>query len=203
MKQFIGGVLSASVFWAGLMFAQSRGAIDLFGSGNEDDAVVDVVARDTDTALWGKEVAERKSRKRRWGKRRRGSRGAPMQAGRYDTSDGVAGDDLESPGAREVSMGAGAEDQLSNAEIDRGIDSVFNGIQRCLLLLPPDAPAQGKVVFGMHIASSGQVTKVSLKGPNVMINGECGACFRRTVKSIRFRSFDGPDMIAHYPVVFD
>jgi hypothetical protein len=203
MKQFFGGVLSASIFWAGLMFVQSRGAFDLFGSGDEDDAVVDMVARDTDTALSGQEVSVRKGKKRPHGKRRRGSRGAPMQAGRYDTADGVAGDDLGTPEAREVSMGAGAEDQLSNEEIDRGIDRVFNGIQRCLLLLPPDAPAKGKVVFGMHIASSGQVTKVSLKGPNVMIQGECGACFRRTVKSIRFRSFDGPDMIVHYPVAFD
>ena len=55
----------------------------------------------------------------------------------------------------------------------------------------------------MHIASSGKVTKVNLKGPNVMIRGETGQCFRRTVKSVRYRSFDGPDMIAHYPIVFE
>ena len=75
--------------------------------------------------------------------------------------------------------------------------------ERCLLLLPPDAPAKGRVVFGMHITSSGQVTKVNLKGPKVMIQKETGACLRRVVKSIRFRRFDGPDMVAHYPVVFD
>ena len=100
-------------------------------------------------------------------------------------------------------MGAGGEDQLSSQEIDQGIGRVFRGIERCLVLAPPGAPTTGKVVFGMHIAPNGQVTKVNLKGPNVMIKGDVGACFRRTVKSIRYRSFDGPDMIAHYPVVFD
>ncbi len=98
---------------------------------------------------------------------------------------------------------AAEEDQLSSAEIDRGIDRVFKGIQRCLVLAPGDAPTTGKVVFGMHIASSGKVTKVNLKGPNVMIRGDVGACFRRTAKSIKYRSFDGPDMVAHYPIVFD
>ena len=125
-----------------------------------------------------------------------------MPTRQYDTSEGMVGDALGAS-SRELAMGAGGEDQLSSRGIDQGIGRVFKGIERCLLALPPDAPAKGKVVFGMHIASSGHVTKVNLKGPKVMIQGEVGACFRRVVKSPRFRSFDGPDMVAHYPVVFD
>lgn len=100
-------------------------------------------------------------------------------------------------------MGAGGEDQLSSAEIDAGIDRVFNGIQRCLILVPSQAPAVGKVVVGMKIAPSGAVTSVNLSGPNVIIKDDPGSCIRRTVKSIRYRSFKGPEMLVNYPIVFE
>ena len=61
----------------------------------------------------------------------------------------------------------------------------------------------GKVVLGMHIAPSGKVTKVGLRGPNPIVQGECGGCIRRAVKSIDYPSFDGPEMVAHYPIVFE
>ncbi len=199
MKQFLTGFAVASVVWFGVLYAQATGGISLFGDG-DDATVAPQVDTDVGPTTAPDEAAPKK--KRRGGRRRRRGDGAPMKAAAWDTSVGQAGDDLEvSP--REVSMGQGAEDQLSEAEIDKGIDRVFRGIQRCLLALPPDAPATGKVIFGMHIASSGQVTRVNLKGPNVMIQGEVGACFRRTARTIRFRAFDGPDMIAHYPIVFE
>lgn len=203
MKLFIIGFVTASGVWMAVLYAQSTGMLTLFPQA----ADADVQASDTDSAdaaLSSREI-ESPAKKRRRGKRkRRAEPGAASRQRAYDMSEGVAGDELGGPGAKEITMsGAGGEDQLSNAEIDRGIDSVFNGIQRCLLLAPPDAPTTGKVVFGMHIAPNGQVLKVNLKGPNAMIRGEVGACFRKTAKSIRYRSFDGPDMIANYPVVFE
>ena len=63
--------------------------------------------------------------------------------------------------------------------------------------------ATGKVVLGMHIAPSGRVTRVGLRGPNPIVQGECGGCIRRAVKSIQYPSFDGPEMVAHYPIVFE
>lgn len=201
MKQFIAGLLVASLGWGGLLYAQKAGMVDLLGT-KEPEKIAEPSTDDVE------QIADKdnnkKKRKKRRGKRRRrpGSQGSPMPMNQYDTTVGVVGDNLD-VGSREVGMGAGAEDQLSNAEIDQGIGRVFRGIERCLLLLPPDAPATGKIVFGMHIAPSGQVTKVNLKGPKVMIQGEPGSCLRRTVKSIRYRRFDGPAMVAHYPVAFD
>jgi hypothetical protein len=205
MKMFAFGFAAASLLWIAVVYVQSTGAIRLFGSGAED---VDAGATAEATSMRppSEMGAKASPKKKRTGKKRRHNRSSgPFLAQEgYDTSEGLAGDPLGAPGARELAMGrAGGEDQLSEAEIDRGIDGVFRGIERCLVLLPPGAPATGKLVVGMHIASSGQVTKVNLKGPNQMIRGEVGACFQRIVKSIRFRRFDGPDMIAHYPIVFD
>jgi hypothetical protein len=203
MKQFLYGVLSASIFWASLLYAQSIGTVSLFDflkddTDDDDASSFEMITIPSEESL---EKGKRKGRRKKG--RRRGPRHDFPAPNRYDTTVGQSGDDLTAPD-RGVSMGAGGrEDQLSSADIDRGIDQVFNGMERCLLALPPDAPAKGKVVFGMHIAPNGQVQKVNLKGPKVMISGDCGACFRRAVKSIRFRSFDGPDMIVHYPVQFD
>ncbi len=203
MKQFFLGLVTASLVWGGLFYLQKAKIINLLG---EDEEPVVTDSATDDATLASQDVKDTKAAGKRRG-RRRGRRAAgsgPLPERSYDMSDGVSGDVLDGPGGKELTMGAGGgEDQLSNKEIDQGIDRVFKGIERCLLTLPPDAPAAGKVVFGMNIANSGQVTKVSLKGPRHMITGETGACFQRTVKSIRFRSFEGPDMVAHYPVTFD
>jgi hypothetical protein len=202
VKQFLLGFGMATALWLAVLYAQSTGALNLFEEGAGDTP--------EGTATTGGEAAPAETtaapvkRRRRGRSSRSRATGEPPRVAEYDTSEGMAGDDLGSLGARELAMGqAGGEDQLSEAEIDRGIDGVFKGIQRCLVLLPPGAPATGKVVFGMHISSRGEVTRVNLKGPSVMIRGETGDCFRRNVKAIRFRRFDGPDMIAHYPIIFE
>jgi len=208
MKQFMGGFVVASMVWVGVLCAQSYWNFKLFDF---------LFASDTEASQsmaeleMGPTVATKKkqkgSKKRGWRKRSRGQRSSKhgqFVSREYDMSEGIKGDVLGGPGSRDLNMaGGGQVDQLSSAEIDQGIGRVFKGIERCLLLLPSDAPAQGKVIFGMKIAKSGHVTKVNLKGPNTMIQGETGACFRRKVKSIKYRPFDGPDMIAHYPIVFE
>jgi hypothetical protein len=202
MKKFVAGFVVGSAVWLAVLYAQSTGRLDLFGS---DEATGPEIVMLPETEVLSTEGKPKRRGKRRKAKRRRtgGNRQAAADPG-YDTGEGFMGDDLGSPGTREVAMGgAGREEQLSSAQIDRGIDRVFRGIERCLVLVPSNAPATGKLVLGMHIASSGRVTKVNLKGPNVLIKGEAGACFRRTVKTIRFDGFDGPDMIVHYPIIFD
>lgn len=203
MKQFLAGIIISSIVWGGLIFAEKEGMMHLFFEA--ETLTESKESAPDETKISATEIQETKKGKGRRGKgRRKSASGSPMPLNTYDMNEGISGDALDGPGGKELSMGAaGGEDQLSSQEIDQGIDRVFKGIERCLLSLPPDAPAAGKIVFGMNIASSGQVTKVNLKGPNVMISGETGACFRRTVQSIRFRSFDGPDMVAHYPVTFD
>lgn len=204
MKQFLGGMAAASVLWVSILIAQATGKIDLLGwVGLEEDEEVPV--EDATAVEAAPDESDRKTPRRRKGKRRiRRKPGSPMPEETYDLSEGVAGDALGTPGAKELTMGsAGGEDQLSAKEIDQGIDRVFRGIERCLVLAPPGAPTTGKLTVGMSIASNGAVTKVNLKGPGVMITGEVGACFRRIVKTIRYRSFDGPSMVVHYPIVFD
>ncbi|MBN2341187.1 MAG: hypothetical protein JXX29_24400 [Deltaproteobacteria bacterium] len=200
MKYFLFGVLVASLGWLGVLYGQSQGWVEVFSAPQEieeTEEVATVVVADTDTAP----VKQKKRRGHR--RRARSTGGASMTDDLgYETGDGQVGDDL-SGGARSVGMGGGAEDQLSNAEIEAAIDRRFNGIQRCLTLLPPDAPTVGRLVIGMNVANTGSVTKVNLKGPNAMIKGEPGACFRRIVSAMKFRSFGGPDMVVHYPIEFE
>ena len=202
MKQFIIGFVVASFLWLSALYAQSLGYIDFLGAGEESDT--DRIADAPDAGVGGEDLQNNKGKKSKRKRRRFAKKRKSFRSAAHDMGETTVGDDLGSTGNGELDMSSrGGEDQLSSAQIDRGIDSVFNGIQRCLVLVPSDMPASGKVVLGMHIASSGRVTKVNLKGPGAIIRGESGACIRRVVKSIEYPSFDGPDMIAHYPIVFD
>ncbi len=213
MKAFITGFSVASLMWVGLLYLQLSGSVDLGSATGITPAQADLeVVADAPTE--GDLDAKAKKPKRR--KKRRGRRhkvrtlgqASYTQAADYDYNEAQVGDDLTRSNnvadAHEVGFGTpGREEQLPHREIDRGIDSVFNGITRCLVLVPAGASTKGKIVVGMNIASSGKVTKVNLKGPNVMVKGESGACLRRTIKSIRYPGFNGPDMVVHYPITFD
>lgn len=214
MKQFALGFALASLIGIGVLYAQSIGMISIFDPPAEETE--DNVSTETTEE-------EPKDRRRKKGKKkhRTGRRGRaritskksssasrpksrPTSKSTYDQGSGTSGDALGSPGARKVNMGGrGGEQQLSSADIERGIDSVWRGVERCLILVPSDAPATGKVVAGMNIASSGRVTKVNLNGPNVIIQGEAGTCIRKALKSINYPAFDGPDMVVTYPMFFD
>jgi len=199
MKRFLLGVLVASLAWGGLFLAQAAGVIDLLGARGDETGVADAgPAEPAAIAEAASDEPGARKKKRRPGKRRRPGGAA------YAAGEGASGDDVGEVASRELAIGeTGGEQQLSAAQIDRGIDTVWNGIQRCLVLVPADLPATGKVVLGMHIAPSGAVNRVGLTGPNPLVQGECGACIRRSVQSIRFPSFDGPEMVARYPIVFE
>jgi hypothetical protein len=202
MKQFILGFSVASILWLGALYSQSAGYIDFFCTGEESDT--DRIADAPDAGVSGKNPHSDNGKKSKRKKKRFKGKRKSHKSVVHGKGETTVGDDLGSTGGGELDMGSsGGEGQLSSTRIEQGIDSVFNGIQRCLVLVPSDMPASGKVVLGMHIASSGRVTKVNLKGPGAIIRGESGACIRRVVKSIDYPSFDGPDMIAHYPIVFD
>jgi hypothetical protein len=198
MKQFLIGFIVASFFWIFILFASGEGWVKIFGGQQSQPPVL--TRADTDTTDINTKPA--KIQKRRRGSSKKNKNNFNPGPG-YDKGSGISGDNLKA-GSREVAAGAaGAEEQLSGRQIDAGIDRVFNGIQRCLMLMPPDAPSRGKIIIGMYITSAGNVTKVNLKGPNSMVKKECGACIRRMVKTIKYPSFNGPDMTVHYPVIFD
>lgn len=192
MSRFWAGFAVASALWAGaaayLWFGLG------FGPPEEEpiavaEAPVEVEAEE--------DPAPTKAPRRR----RRGRRGARADRGTTPTGNATVGDDLGEDEMRTVDMGgSGGEQQLSGAAIDRGFDSVMGGIRRCLVLIPGDAEVRGRVTFGLRIAGNGSVSRVSLSGPRAATTGECGACLTRTARSIRFDSFDGPDMVVRYPL---
>jgi hypothetical protein len=175
-----------------LIFAYSRGLIDINLEPNEEVAPADESAGAAAT-----HEDEPAKRKRRGGRRTGG--GAPKE--RRLTGSSTTGDDLGGPEARELNAAqGGGEEQLLGTEIEKGFDGVFPQVKRCLMLAAGDEPVSGKLVFGLRIAGQGGVTRVNLQGPSAITQGESGDCLRKAAKAIRFRSFNGPDMLVHYPI---
>jgi len=192
--RFFSGFLVASVLWAGLGYAYVEGYVHFGADGEEIETVSD------DPGDAGVEDTAATGPKKRWRRKRTesGERSGPRRSG-----DALTGDDLGENDARNIDVEGGGEEQLRGSEIEAGFDSVFGKVRRCLLLVADDEPVTGKLVFGMRIAGSGQVTAVNLKGPSGITATEAGDCMRTAAKSIRFRSFNGPEMLVHYPLTLE
>ena len=135
-------------------------------------------------------------------RRRRGMRG--RMGGMMWSGTATTGDDLGENDPRELNAGAeGGEQQLTGSQIDNTIDGSFGRIRRGLVLVPEDAPSRGRVTFGVRIAGSGRVTRVNLRGPAGVTRSEAGDCLRQAARALRFPSFDGPEMIVHYPITLE
>jgi hypothetical protein len=180
------------VLWCGLIFAYSRGLIDINLEPNAeavpaDAGVEEVAANDKEPT----------KRKRRGGRRT----GAGASKERRLTGNSTTGDDLGGPETRDLNAAqGGGEEQLLGSEIEKGFDSVFPQVKRCLMLAAGDEPVTGKIIFGLRIAGQGGVTRVNLQGPSAITQGEAGDCLRKAAQSIHYRSFNGPDMLVHYPL---
>lgn len=177
--------------WGGLLYAHSTGLVDLGISPPEEEAVAAAPEAGEDD-----DSAEPNRRKRR----PRGARGKGDRRPRY-TGNSTTGDDLGGPETRNLeAANAGGEEQLLGTEIERGFDSVFPQIRRCLMLAAGDEEVTGKLVFGLRIEGASGVTRVNLAGPSAITQGEAGDCLRKAARGIAFRRFNGPDMLVHYPV---
>jgi hypothetical protein len=180
------------VLWGGLVFAYSRGIIHINlepnAQANPPDAGVAVAAND--------DSPDRAKRRRggRTGKR-------PAQHDRRFDGEAMTGDDLGGPETRDLDgLQAGGEEQLLGSEIERGFDGVFPQVKRCLMLAAGDEPVSGKLVFGLRISGKSGVTAVNLQGPAAITRSDAADCLRKAARGIQFRSFNGPDMLVHYPV---
>lgn len=194
MPRFLAGFLTASLLWGGLLFAQARGIININLEPDEPVAAVEPEPQDAPQDARDPRRRKRSGRKRASGDRDRGD------ARRY-SGDALSGDDLGDPELRDLNAAqAGGEEQLLGTEIEKGFDSVFPQVKRCLILAAGDEPVSGKLTFGLRISGQGGVTAVNLKGPAAITRSEAGDCLRKTAKGIRFRSFNGPDMLVHYPL---
>ncbi len=190
MSRFWAGFAVASVLWA------AAAAYLYFALGFGPPADEPVALAEAPSEVVEEPPPEETAPRRR---RRRGARST--RRGETPTGNATTGDDLGEDEMRTLDMGAsGGEQQLRGAQIDAGFDTVMGGIRRCLVLIPGDADVRGRVTFGLRIAPDGRVTRVSLSGPRAATTGECGECLQRAARSIRFDSFDGPEMVVRYPL---
>lgn len=207
MARFIGGFLTATMLWLAFAFVATDDLVAAIerAKGEDEDVVLEAPPVEEEV-IEETEVAEASPMRRRRG--RRGSRmraQEPDSAMRdYDTSNRTEGDDL-STGPRELSAdGTGGEAQLTSTQLDNTFDRVFPAVQRCLILIPTDAPrVQGTLRVGTRIAANGSVSGVNLSGPSYVTGSEAGSCIRRAVRGLRFPSFDGPTMVAHFPITLE
>lgn len=193
MPRFFAGFFSATVLWAGVALAYAQGYLDL--GLHPTVKVEDATADEAVGASEKEDTRKRRRRPRRRAARRRDRDGSKVV---------LTGENLGENETRRIQAGqAGGEEQLVGTQIERGVDSVFPRIRRCLLLVSTDQPVTGKLVFGMRITGEGRVSRVNLKGPSAITRGESGSCLRKAAKSIDFPSFNGPDMVVHYPVTLE
>jgi len=188
VPKFLAGFISASLLWGGLIYAVQTGLVSInFG---KEPEVVAAVAPEP-------EEVEPSTGK----KRPRSKKGSKPRSYKGESQ---TGDDLGDPESRELSADqAGGEQQLKSSEIEQGFDSAFPKVRRCLMLAAAEEPVSGKLVFGLRIAGSGQVTAVNLRGPSAVTQSEAGSCMVSAAKSMKFRSFDGPDMLVNYPLTLE
>lgn len=195
---------AVSRFWAGFAVASllwgAAAAYLLFvaGFGPPAPEPVEPTAA-LEPAPTADEPAEEPRRRARRPRRRRGEAASAEEA----TPMGLAttGDDLHEDDPRTIDMeGAGGEQQLSPSQIEAGFDGGMGRIRRCLVLMAGSDPVRGTLTFGLRVAPSGQVRAVQLSGPAAATTGEAGDCLRGAARALRFDSFDGPEMVVHYPL---
>lgn len=189
MLRVLFGFVLASALWAG-------GVGYLLGEGrlawvSPEEAAPELEAEEASGAA---EAPDKAKARRKQERRLRAARAQKPRSRELRT-----GDDIDWDGPRQIDMNAG-EAQLSGTQIDAGFDSVMGRIRRCLILVPGDGEISGKLLFSMRVGGDGKPRAVQLSGPSVVVGGESGACLREAAQSIRFASFDGPDMLFKYPI---
>ncbi|MGF1466476.1 MAG: hypothetical protein ACFCGT_10100 [Sandaracinaceae bacterium] len=189
MRHFVRGFLLASVLWGGAfayLYVVEGFRPPPAGSGL-------VVAASVDPAV---EVAASDRPRRR--RRRRGRR---PRTERTPQGQATTGDDLREDEMRSLDLaGGGGTEQLPRAHLETTFDGAMPRIRRCLVLMAGEDPVTGRVVFGVRIAPTGAVEGVQLSGPAAATTGEAGDCLRSAVRTLRFPPFDGPAMVARFPL---
>ena len=194
MPRFLAGFAVASVLWGAFLFSYKQGWIDISLEPPAPPADETNLADAPQDDSPDKPSRSRKKRSSPTVKKNR-----PAVSG-----NSTVGDDLRENEARNVNASAnGGEEQLRGTEIEQGFDSVFGQVKRCLILAAGDEPAHGKLIFGLRISGDGKVNAVNLSGPSSVAQGESGACLRKAAQNMHFRSFNGPDMVVHYPLTLE
>jgi hypothetical protein len=194
VAKFVSGFGLASVLWllagAGLVFGLGWGPPAPAPEPLEEVAAVEVP--DAPEA-----PARRRARRSRSGTEPDRGHSAP-------TGEATTGDDLGEDEMRTIDgEGTGGEAQLTSSQIEAAFDGAMPRIRRCFLLAAGDEPVRGRLTFGLRIRGSGEVAAVNLSGPAAVTSGECGDCLRTAARGIRFPVFDGPEMVARFPITLE
>lgn len=195
MAKFFSGFGAATLIWllvgAGLVLGLGWGPPVEAPPPEEDEVVV-------------AETEEPATRRRRRPRRSGAGGGESTGSGAAPTGEATTGDDLREGEMRTIDgEGTGGEAQLTNGQIETAFDGAMPRIRRCFLLAAGDEPVHGRLTFGMRIRGSGEVSAVNLSGPAAVTTGECGDCLRTAARGIRFPSFDGPEMVARFPITLE
>lgn len=194
VSRFWAGFAVASVLWV----AATGYLYYVLGYGPPEE--IPVATREEPVELEAPAAVEDAPARRR--RRRRGAGRADR--GTTPTGNATTGDDLGEGEMRTIDMGgSGGEQQLTGAQIEAGFDTAMGGIRRCLVLMAGESDVRGLVTFGLRVAGSGRVSRVSLSGPRAATTGEAGECLQRTARQIRFDPFDGPEMVIRYPLTLE
>lgn len=196
MAKFLSGFGAATVLWAlvgaGLVLGLGWGPPPEEPAEETDEVVV----AETETP-----APEQPTRRRR---RPRRDGASASEGSEAPTGEATTGDDLREGEMRTIDgEGTGGEAQLSGGQIEAGFDGAMPRIRRCFVLAAGDEPVTGRLTFGLRIRGSGEVSAVNLSGPAAVTTGDCGDCLRTAARGIRFPSFDGPEMVARYPITLE
>ncbi len=207
MIKFIAGFAIGLATALGTIYVCDKLGVIALDLERDEETVVTPLILESDAG-----VESTRSRRAR-GRARRGSRSTqasngqrtpPMTNGGRSGNDeiGTAGDSLDEDRPAQINAGtSGGEARLSGAQIERGFDSVFPSLRRCLYLA--DGETTGVVRFGFRIEPSGSVSAVQLTGPRSFITGELGECFKTAARRARFESFDGASFLTWVPLTVD
>ena len=199
MRPFALGFAAASLLWGGLLFAYHSG-VPMPGH-DPSTAAAEIAPEAAEPSPSPHRTTRRRGDD---GARRRPLRSEPRAApdgAGPSVGEGSVGDELDEVAARELNLGAaGGEERLPASAIEAAFDAAMPSIRRCLILIEASDSLVGTLRFQLRIAPSGEVSAARLSGPRGATSGEAGACLHAAARSLRFDSFDGPEMDVSYPL---
>jgi hypothetical protein len=188
VPRFLAGFALASLVWLGALLAG-------LGLG------VFTIDFTTDAPPTGDAAAQVPAAEKNAPNKRKKRSPRPARDGRRLSGESTAGDELGPDGLRNLDLNSqGGEEQLLDREIEQAFDQSFPQIRRCLILASGEEPVRGTLTFGLRISGREGITRVNLNGPSAITQSEAGECLRKAVRAMHLRSFNGPDMVVHYPL---
>jgi len=191
VPRFLAGFALASLVWLGALLGGQRLGVFTIALTPEapaaDDSAAEVPTTEKNAPSKRKKRSPRAVREvRKW------------------SGEATEGDELGPDGIKNLDLNSqGGEEQLQGREIEQAFDQSFPQIRRCLILAAGDEPVRGTLTFGLRISGREGITRVNLNGPSAVTQSEAGECLRKAVHAMHLRSFDGPDMVVHYPLTLN